>query len=238
VLLGAFRTHPVLATVATTGVIFAAAYLLWAIQRILFNPLDKKENEHISDLNARELLLLAPLVACIVWLGVYPAPVLRRMEASATPRGHPRRDAGRGGARRRRRADGRHARGPVDELRSLGTRQLTAALAPDLLLIVGALALMLWAAWRPDSVEHQRSVGIGAIAVVLATLAAVVFYWVPRRHGLPGRTDRRGQLPVRRGRRSSCSAPSRRSHSRWTTTRASGSAPASRTCSCCSPPPG
>jgi NADH-quinone oxidoreductase subunit M len=84
VLLGAFRTHPVLATVATTGVIFAAAYLLWAIQRILFNPLDKKENEHISDLNARELLLLAPLVACIVWLGVYPAPVLRRMEASAT----------------------------------------------------------------------------------------------------------------------------------------------------------
>jgi NADH-quinone oxidoreductase subunit M len=84
VLLGAFRTHPVLATVATTGVIFAAAYLLWAIQRILFNPLDKQENEHISDLNARELLLLAPLVACIIWLGVYPAPVLRRMEASAT----------------------------------------------------------------------------------------------------------------------------------------------------------
>jgi NADH-quinone oxidoreductase subunit M len=83
VLLGAFRTHPVLATVATTGVIFAAAYLLWAIQRILFNPLDKQENEHIPDLNARELALLAPLIVAIVWLGVYPAPVLRRMEASA-----------------------------------------------------------------------------------------------------------------------------------------------------------
>jgi NADH-quinone oxidoreductase subunit N len=55
--------------------------------------------------------------------------------------------------------------------------QLTAALAPDLLLIVGALGLMLWAAWRPDSVEHQRSVGVGAIALVVATLAAVVFYW-------------------------------------------------------------
>ena len=37
--------------IATTGVIFAAAYLLWAIQRILFNPLDKPENEHIPDLN-------------------------------------------------------------------------------------------------------------------------------------------------------------------------------------------
>ena len=83
VLLGAFETHPVLATVATTGVIFAAAYMLWAIQRILFNPLDKRENERIADLNARELLIMAPLVAAIVWLGVYPAPVLRRMEASA-----------------------------------------------------------------------------------------------------------------------------------------------------------
>jgi NADH-quinone oxidoreductase subunit M len=83
VLLGAFRTHPGFAVVATTGVIFAAAYLLWAIQRILFNSLDKPENEHIPDLNWRELGLLAPLLICIIWLGVYPAPVLRRMEASA-----------------------------------------------------------------------------------------------------------------------------------------------------------
>jgi NADH-quinone oxidoreductase subunit M len=64
-------------------VIFAAAYLLWAIQRILFNPLNKPENEHIADLNVRELLIMAPLVAAIVWLGVYPAPVLRRMQSSA-----------------------------------------------------------------------------------------------------------------------------------------------------------
>jgi NADH-quinone oxidoreductase subunit M len=64
-------------------VIFAAAYLLWALQRILFNPLDKPENEHIPDLNRRELALLLPLVAVIIWLGVYPAPVLRRTEASS-----------------------------------------------------------------------------------------------------------------------------------------------------------
>jgi NADH-quinone oxidoreductase subunit M len=83
VLLGAFKTYPVLALIATTGVIFAAAYLLWAIQRILFNPLDKRENTHIPDLNRRELALLVPLVAVILWLGVYPAPVLRRMEASS-----------------------------------------------------------------------------------------------------------------------------------------------------------
>ena len=82
VLLGSFRMHPGFAVIATTGVIFAAAYLLWAIQRILFNPLDKPENEHIPDLNWRELGLMTPLVICIIWLGVYPAPVLRRMEAS------------------------------------------------------------------------------------------------------------------------------------------------------------
>jgi NADH-quinone oxidoreductase subunit M len=64
-------------------VITSAAYLLWAIQRILFNPLDKVENEHVPDLNRRELILMAPLIAGIVWLGVYPAPVLRRMEVSA-----------------------------------------------------------------------------------------------------------------------------------------------------------
>ena len=83
VLVGAFRTHPFLATIATTGVIFAAAYLLWALQRILFNRLDKPANAHLTDLNARELLLMAPLVVAIIWLGVYPAPVLRRMEPSA-----------------------------------------------------------------------------------------------------------------------------------------------------------
>src|SRR5687768_8296141 len=83
VLVGSFRTYPVFATIAATGVIFAAAYLLWAIQRILFNPLDKTENTHLPDLNRRELALLAPLVAVIIWLGVYPAPVLRRMEGAS-----------------------------------------------------------------------------------------------------------------------------------------------------------
>jgi len=83
VLVGSFKPYPIFTTIATTGVIFAAAYLLWAIQRILFNPLDKAENEHIPDLNRRELLLMAPLVIVIIWLGVYPAPVLRRMETAS-----------------------------------------------------------------------------------------------------------------------------------------------------------
>jgi NADH-quinone oxidoreductase subunit M len=83
VLAGSFRTAPILTLIATTGVIFAAAYLLWALQRILFNPLDKPENALLTDLNRRELAIMAPLVAAIIWLGVYPTPVLKRMEGSA-----------------------------------------------------------------------------------------------------------------------------------------------------------
>ncbi|HET9776641.1 MAG TPA: NADH-quinone oxidoreductase subunit M [Gemmatimonadaceae bacterium] len=83
VLIGSYRTYPVLTIIATLVVIIAAVYLLWAIQRIIYNPLDKPENAHFPDLNRRELALLVPLIAAIIWLGVYPAPVLRRMEGSA-----------------------------------------------------------------------------------------------------------------------------------------------------------
>jgi NADH-quinone oxidoreductase subunit M len=83
VLIGSFRTYPVMTFIASTAVIIAAAYLLWAIQRILFNALDKPANAHVPDLNRRELLLLAPLVAAIIWLGVYPKPVLDRMQPAA-----------------------------------------------------------------------------------------------------------------------------------------------------------
>jgi len=83
VLLGAFRTYPVATALATTGVIIAAAYLLWALQRVLFNPLDKHENEKLTDLTPRELWVLIPLLVSILWIGVYPKPFLTRMEPSA-----------------------------------------------------------------------------------------------------------------------------------------------------------
>src|SRR5881397_43120 len=83
VLIGSFRTYPIATAVAATGVIVAAAYLLWALQRVIFNPLDKPENEKLPDLTPRELAVLLPLVACIVWIGVYPKPILDRMEPAA-----------------------------------------------------------------------------------------------------------------------------------------------------------
>ena len=80
VLLGSFRAYPWATGIATTGVIFAAAYLLWALQRMIFNRLDNPENEGLTDLTRRELAVLVPLIVGIVWLGLFPGPVLRRME--------------------------------------------------------------------------------------------------------------------------------------------------------------
>jgi NADH-quinone oxidoreductase subunit M len=83
VLIGSFRTQPVFSLIAATAVIFAAAYLLWAIQRIIYNPLTKPENKSLRDLNWREIGLLVPLLFAIIWMGVYPAPVLDRTRDAA-----------------------------------------------------------------------------------------------------------------------------------------------------------
>src|SRR3954467_4458800 len=80
VLLGSFGAYPWATGIATTGVIFAAAYMLWALQRMIFNRLDNPENEGLKDLTRRELAVLLPLLIGIVWLGLFPGPVLRRME--------------------------------------------------------------------------------------------------------------------------------------------------------------
>jgi len=82
VLIGSFGRYPVVTVVATVGVILSACYMLWSVQRILFNRLDKRENRRLSDLNWREAGMLIPLGAIIIWIGVYPAPLLRRMEPS------------------------------------------------------------------------------------------------------------------------------------------------------------
>jgi NADH-quinone oxidoreductase subunit M len=83
-LLGTFETHPRVAIIATTGVIFAAYYMLPMVQRVWFNAVEKPENEAVRDLNRRELAVLVPLVAGMIWMGVYPKPFLERMEMSLT----------------------------------------------------------------------------------------------------------------------------------------------------------
>ena len=83
-LVGTYETHPWVAIVAASGVIFAAYYMLPMVQKIWFNPLDKPENQGMPDLSRRELVVLAPLLAGMIWLGFFPKPVLERVELSLT----------------------------------------------------------------------------------------------------------------------------------------------------------
>jgi NADH-quinone oxidoreductase subunit M len=84
VLVGSYRTQPIFTVIAATVVIFSAAYLLWALQRIIYNPLTKPENKSLLDLNWREIGLLVPLIFVIFWMGVYPKPVLEKTQAAAS----------------------------------------------------------------------------------------------------------------------------------------------------------
>ncbi|HTI20507.1 MAG TPA: proton-conducting transporter membrane subunit, partial [Kutzneria sp.] len=91
VLLGSYPTQPVYSVLATIGMILAALYVLWLYQRVMQGPVrgnalvgvsggpgaaTDPEKAAVTDLNKRELAVLAPLVLLIVVLGVYPKPVL------------------------------------------------------------------------------------------------------------------------------------------------------------------
>ncbi|MFZ4518763.1 MAG: complex I subunit 4 family protein [Microthrixaceae bacterium] len=80
-LLGAFEGARWWGVVAVTGVILAALYLLWAYQRTFHGPATG-ENAKMKDLRPTELMVLAPLLVLIVFLGLYPAPMLERIEPS------------------------------------------------------------------------------------------------------------------------------------------------------------
>jgi NADH-quinone oxidoreductase subunit M len=75
-LLGAFRS-PFLndwtyAIIGSTGVIFAAVYLLWMFQRVMFGRNDNAENKHLRDVSRIEKWQLVPLVVLMIWIGVAP----------------------------------------------------------------------------------------------------------------------------------------------------------------------
>jgi NADH-quinone oxidoreductase subunit M len=83
-LLGAFKANTWIAFIATTGVILSAAYALWLYSRVIYGPLQKPELKGISDLSARELLILVPLAVLVIAFGFYPAPILEMSEQSVT----------------------------------------------------------------------------------------------------------------------------------------------------------
>ena len=80
ILLGTFSAAPRVAVLATFGVVLAAAYMLWMYRRVMFGPVDTPENRGLIDLGWRERSVMLALILPMLWIGLYPHPVLRRIE--------------------------------------------------------------------------------------------------------------------------------------------------------------
>jgi NADH-quinone oxidoreductase subunit M len=84
ILLGTWKVSAWTAAVAGTGVIFGAVYMLWMFQRVMFGPIRHAENEGLTDLGARELVVLLPLIYCAIWMGVQPNYFFSKMQPSVS----------------------------------------------------------------------------------------------------------------------------------------------------------
>jgi NADH-quinone oxidoreductase subunit M len=82
VMTGTFQVNTWVAALITTGIILGAAYMLWLYRRVIFGELTKDSLKNILDLNPREVLVFAPLVALVLWMGIYPSSFLAIMEPS------------------------------------------------------------------------------------------------------------------------------------------------------------
>lgn len=74
-ILGAYQANAMVATFATTGIILGAAYMLYLYRAVIFGPLTKKDVKAMPDLSVREVLIFAPLIAIVFWMGIYPQPI-------------------------------------------------------------------------------------------------------------------------------------------------------------------
>src|SRR6056297_989834 len=79
-LMGAFESNlRWYAVFATSGVILAAVYMLWMYQRVMFGKVTNPANENIKDLSAREIVIMAPLLLFVFWIGIYPNTFFDKM---------------------------------------------------------------------------------------------------------------------------------------------------------------
>ncbi|HZH26690.1 MAG TPA: NADH-quinone oxidoreductase subunit M [Azospirillaceae bacterium] len=76
VLVGAFQANTWVATLTTVGIILGAAYMLYLYRRVIFGKVTKADVMEMLDLSPREVAIFAPIVVLVIWLGVYPQPVL------------------------------------------------------------------------------------------------------------------------------------------------------------------
>lgn len=84
VILGAVKANFVLGFAAATALIFGAAYTLWMYKRVYLGPITNKHVKELTDINAREFLVMALLAIAVLWMGLYPKPFTDVMNASVT----------------------------------------------------------------------------------------------------------------------------------------------------------
>ncbi|MGE0120672.1 MAG: NADH-quinone oxidoreductase subunit M [Dongiaceae bacterium] len=82
VMVGLFQVNTWVAAFICTGIILGAAYMLWLYRRVIFGELTKDSLKSILDLDRREIAVFAPLVAIVLWMGIYPASFFAVMEPS------------------------------------------------------------------------------------------------------------------------------------------------------------
>ncbi len=83
ILIGSFGRHPWVTLLATSGVIFAAYYMLPMIRRAVWSDVEQEENRGLPDLSRLELAIIVPLLLFIVLIGIYPKPFMERIATSA-----------------------------------------------------------------------------------------------------------------------------------------------------------
>jgi NADH-quinone oxidoreductase subunit M len=84
IMLGAFLRIKLAAVFAVIGVILGALYLLWTYERVMFGPITNAVNETISDLTGREIAVMVPVLALMLFMGLFPRPLIDRIQPSVT----------------------------------------------------------------------------------------------------------------------------------------------------------
>jgi NADH-quinone oxidoreductase subunit M len=82
ILLGTYLSVKIAVYGAVMGLILGALYMMWAYERVMWGPLTKAVNISIADLDKREIAVMAPLVGLMLVMGLYPRPLLNRMQPS------------------------------------------------------------------------------------------------------------------------------------------------------------
>jgi len=82
-LIGSFQSFPWATGIATTSAVWSAVYMLWMFKRVMHGKVDKSEVEAMPDLTLTEKWAMAPLVAIILWIGIYPMPLVDKLNGPA-----------------------------------------------------------------------------------------------------------------------------------------------------------